>query len=161
VAEAHPAAEFPPLQVEVDQVDRYRFEVSYPGTHLRPLTVDEAAPVGTGAGPDPAQALAAAVGHCLSSTLFNTLERARVRATPIRTTVTITFGRNERGRKRIVGLEAQIECAPLDESDRDRFDRSVAIFEDYCTVTGSVREGVPVRTQVRPRASGSSGGSHQ
>jgi organic hydroperoxide reductase OsmC/OhrA len=154
--EARPAAEFPPLQVEVDQVDRYRFEVSYPDGNLRPLMVDEPAPVGTGAGPDPARALGAAVGHCLSSTLFNTLERSHVRATPIRTTVTVTFGRNAAGRKRVVGLDARIECAPLDASDRDRFDRCVAIFEDYCTVTGAVREGIPVGTQVRPPAGGGS-----
>jgi organic hydroperoxide reductase OsmC/OhrA len=92
------------------------------------------------------------VGHCLGSTLFNTLERAHVRATPIRTTVTITFGRNAAGRKRVVGLEARIQCAPLDEADRERFARCVAIFEDYCTVTGSVREGIRVGTQVRPPA---------
>jgi organic hydroperoxide reductase OsmC/OhrA len=153
-----PSAEFPPLRVVVDQVDRYRFELSYPGTSLRPITVDEAAPVGTGAGPDPAQALAGAVGHCLSSTLFNTLERSHVRATRIRTTVTVTFGRNATGRKRVVGLEAQIECAPIDESDRDRFDRCVAIFEDYCTVTGAVREGVQVRTQIRAPAGGATAG---
>jgi uncharacterized OsmC-like protein len=145
-----PSAEFPPVRVEVDQVDRYRFEVSYPDTGLRPLTVDEPTPVGTDAGPDPARALAAAVGHCLSSTLFNTLERSHVRATPIRTTVTIAFGRNGAGRKRVVSLDAQIDCAPVEESDRGRFERSVGIFEAYCTVTGSVREGIRVRTQVRP-----------
>jgi organic hydroperoxide reductase OsmC/OhrA len=156
--EARPPVEFPPLRVEVDQVDRYRFVVSYPGTRLPPLTVDEAAPVGTGAGPDPAQALAGTVGHCLSSTLFNTLERSRVRATRIRTTVMLTFGRNSAGRKRVVGLEAQIECAPLDESDRDRFERSVAIFEDYCTVTGSVRDGIRVRTHIRSPSGGGSVG---
>jgi organic hydroperoxide reductase OsmC/OhrA len=94
------------------------------------------------------------VGHCLSSTLFNTLERSHVRASPIRATVTITFGRNGAGRKRVVGLDARIECAPLDESDRERFDRCVAIFEDYCTVTGSVREGIRVRTQIHPPAGG-------
>ncbi len=145
-----PSPEFDPVRIAVAQVEGYRFEVSYPGTNLRPQTVDEPPPTGTGAGPDPALALAAAVGHCLGSTLFNSLERARVRASPIRTEVTVTFGRNERGRKRVASLKVRIECAPQDESDRTRFDRCVAIFEDYCTVTGSVREGVPVRTEVRP-----------
>ncbi len=129
---------------------------SYPGTSLPPFTVDEPPPVGTGAGPDPASALAGAVGHCLSSTLFNTLERSHVRSTPIRTTVTVAFGRNAAGRKRVINLEARIDCAPLDEADRARFDRSVAIFEDYCTVTGSVREGIRVSTQVRPPTGGGS-----
>jgi uncharacterized OsmC-like protein len=152
VPESPPTTEFPSIRVEVDQLDRYRFEVTYPETSLRPLTVDEPAPVGGGDGPDPARALAGAVGHCLSTTLFNTLERSRVPTTPIRTTVTVSFGRNAAGRKRVVGLEARIECAPLNESDRDRFNRGVAIFEDYCTVTGSVRQGIQVRTELRPPA---------
>jgi len=145
-----PSDEFPVSRVTVEQVARYQFEVSYPGTSLRSTTVDEAPPVGTGNGPDPAQALAGAVGHCLSSTLFNTLERSHVRTTPIRTSVTVTFGRNEKGRKRVAALSARIECGPLEESDRARFERCVEIFEDYCTVTGSVRQGVSVHTEVRP-----------
>jgi uncharacterized OsmC-like protein len=153
-AATQPPGEFSPVQVEVDQVDRYRFQVTYPETPLAPLTVDEPVPVGAGTGPDPGRALAGAVGHCLSTTLYNTLERSRVRATPIRTTVTLRFGRNAAGRKRVIGLAVRIECAPLDEADRDRFNRSVAIFEDYCTVTGSVRQGIPVRTEIRPPMEG-------
>lgn len=142
----------------VDQVERYRFEVRYPETDLRALTVDEPAPVGTGAGPGPALALAGAIGHCLGSTLFNSLERAHVPATPIRTAVTVSFGRNARGRKRVVGLDVTIDCAPKDEADRSRFDRCVAIFEDYCTVTGAVREGIPVRATVRAESPAPAGG---
>lgn len=145
-----PSDEFPRVAVSVDQVARYQFEVSYPGTPLRPIMVDEAPPVGSGTGPGPAQALAGAVGHCLSSTLYNSLERAHVRSTPIRTRVTVSFGRNERGRLRVANLAVEVECAPLDESDRERFNRCVTIFEDYCTVTGSVRTGIEVRTEVRP-----------
>jgi organic hydroperoxide reductase OsmC/OhrA len=149
---APPMEEFSPIKIALDQVEGYRFEVSYPGTGLGPSTVDVDPPVGTGKGPDPEQALAAAVGHCLSATLFNTLERSHVRTTPIRTSMTLRLGRNDKGRKRVVGLEALIQCAPLDESDRERFSRCLAVFEDYCTVTASVRQGVPVRTQVAPPA---------
>ena len=152
-----PSEEFPTVQVAVDQVARYQFEVSYPGTPLRPTMVDEGPPLGTGTGPDPAQALAGAVGHCLSTTLFNSLERARVPTTPIRTRVTVTFGRNERGRKRVTLLAVEVTCAPIDEADRGRFDRCVEIFEDYCTVTGSVRQGIPVRTNVHPADRSASG----
>jgi uncharacterized OsmC-like protein len=154
-----PPHEFPPVPVELVQVERYRFTVTYPGSTLGPQTVDEAPPVGAGGGPDPVQALAATLGHCLSSTLFNTLERAHVRSTPIRTTVTVTLGRNARGRKRVTGVEVRIACAPLDEADRGRFQRGVAVFEDYCTVTGSVREGVPVVAHVTPATLGSATGT--
>lgn len=145
-----PSEEFPRIRVVASQVERYRFELTYPGTSLLPETVDEGPPLGGGSGPDPALALAGAVGHCLSSTFFNTLERSRVRATPLRTTVVLAFGRNTKGRKRVAAMDVTIECAPLDPADREKFDRAASIFEDYCTVTGSVREGVQVQAAVRP-----------
>ncbi len=69
-------------------------------------------------------------------------------ATPIRSTVTVGLGRNARGRKRVLSLTVRLECQPLDEENRTRFDRSVEVFEDYCTVTGAVREGIRVGTTV-------------
>jgi organic hydroperoxide reductase OsmC/OhrA len=146
------STEFPPLVLRVEQKDRYRFEVTVPGSTRASWTVDEGPPLGAGAGPDPPQALATAIGHCLSATLFNTLERAHVRATPIRTAVTVQFGRNERGRKRVAAIAVQIACSPLEETDRERFDRSVSIFEDFCTVTGAVRDGISIHAQVGPSA---------
>lgn len=143
------SAEFPAIEVLATQADRYRFELRYPGTSLAAAVVDEGPPLGGGAGPDPARALAGAVGHCLSSTLFNTLERSRIPSTPIRAKVRLEFGRNARGRKRVAGLTVEIDCAPVNPADRERFDRAVSIFEDYCTVTGSVREGVRVDAKVQ------------
>ncbi|HEV2318045.1 MAG TPA: OsmC family protein [Thermoplasmata archaeon] len=144
--------EFPRAKAQVDQIEGYRFQVTYPGTTVPSLVVDEGPPLSQGKGPDPVLMLAAAVGHCLSATLVNTLERARVPATPIRTTVEVVLGRNERKRKRVRSMEVHIECAPLKEEDRPRFERSIEVFEDYCTVTGAVREGIPVQTLVAPPA---------
>jgi uncharacterized OsmC-like protein len=140
--------EFPPVHVRLEQLEGYRFRVTYLDAPIAPLIVDEGAPLGSGTGPDPVLALAGAVGHCLGSTLHNTLERARVPATPIRATVTVGLGRNARGRKRVLSLTVRLECQPLDEEHRTRFDRSVEVFEDYCTVTGAVREGPRVGTSV-------------
>lgn len=142
--------EFPRAHVQVEQVAGYRFQATFPGTALPACVVDESPPIGSGAGPDPVLTLATAIGHCLSATLHNTLERARVRASPIRTSVEVVLGRNAKGRKRVISMNVSIACAPLDEADRPRFERSVAVFEDYCTVTGSVREGVQVNATVRP-----------
>jgi uncharacterized OsmC-like protein len=92
--------------------------------------------------------LALAVGHCMSSTLVNTLVRAHVRVTPLRTSVRATIGVNERGRRRVRGLTVKIATRPIDEADRERFDHCVEIFPDYCTVSGAVREGVPIDHSV-------------
>jgi uncharacterized OsmC-like protein len=136
--------------VELEQVERYRFEATYPGGLFGPLIVDEAAPAGGGTGPGPTQSLATAVGHCMSSTLVNTLERAHVAVTPIHTVVEVEVGRNDRGRLRVRRMAISIQTAPVHPEDRERFDHCVSIFEDFCTVSGAVREGIPIKTQVGP-----------
>lgn len=136
----------------LDQVEHYRFDATFPGAPLGPLTLDEPAPTGTGTGPNPVQDLAVAVGHCLSSTLVSTLERARVGATRLRTSVWTTMGRNANGRLRVVGLRVLIETGPRESAERDRFAHCVEIFEDYCPVTGAVRQAIPTSVEVRPPA---------
>lgn len=140
----------PEVASELEQVDRYEFRATYPGQPFGPWTVDEAAPVGKDRGPGPTRTLATAVGHCMSSTLVSTLERAHVEVAPLRTIVSVEVGRNERGRLRVRGLSLEIITRPLHEEDRPRFDHCVAIFEDFCTVSGAVREGIPIRSHVGP-----------
>ncbi|EQD39993.1 OsmC family protein, partial [mine drainage metagenome] len=135
-----------PPTVELSQVERYRFEATFPGTPYGALRVDEPSPMGGDDGPNPGRMLAVAVGHCLSSTLVNSLERAHVRAAPIRTRVEVEVGRNDRGRLRVRSLSVALATHPLDEADRPRFDHCVEIFEDFCTVSGAVRDGVPIAT---------------
>jgi organic hydroperoxide reductase OsmC/OhrA len=136
--------------VELEQVENYRFTATYPGQPFGPNVVDELIPVGGSAGPSPVLSLATAVGHCMSSTLVHTLERAHVPIGPLRTVVDVEVGRNDRGRLRVRRLTLQLLTAPLHAEDQARFDHSVAIFEDFCTVSGAVREGIPITTQVRP-----------
>jgi uncharacterized OsmC-like protein len=140
----------PDAETELEQVEEYRFTVRFAEAAFPAITVDEPPPTGKDLGPNPVQALAMAVGHCMSSTLVNTLERSRVRVTPLHTTVRATVGVNEKGRRRVRGLKVEISTQPVDESDRSRFDRCVEIFADFCTVSGAVREGVVIDHRVGP-----------
>lgn len=137
-------------RVELTQVEKYRFTIEFVEAPFPGLTLDEPPPAGGDAGPNPVQSLATAVGHCMSSTLVNTLERAHVAVAPIRTTVRATIGVNERGRRRVRELRVEIHTHPLDEADRSRFDHCVEIFEDFCTVSGAVREGIAIHSRVEP-----------
>jgi organic hydroperoxide reductase OsmC/OhrA len=140
----------PDAEVELEQVEKYQFTVKFRDAPYPVLTVDEAPPIGEDRGPNPVQTLAMAVGHCMSSTLFNTLDRAHVRATPLHTTVRATVGVNDKGRRRVRRLTVEIETQPLDEAERSRFDHCVQIFPDFCTVSGAVREGIPIDHRVGP-----------
>ena len=136
--------------IVAEQLERYEFSVRFPETAFPPLRVDEPPPVGADKGPNPVRVLAAAVGHCMSSTLFNCLERAHVTVGTIRTTVRAEVARNEKGRQRVRRLSISIAAAPVNESDRERFQHCVEIFEDFCTVSGAVREGIVLATEVIP-----------
>jgi organic hydroperoxide reductase OsmC/OhrA len=69
----------------------------------------------------------------------------------MRTTATASFIRNDAGRLRIGGLRVRIE--PLvDDADSGRLRRCLAVFEDYCVVTQSVRGGINVDVEVLPQA---------
>ncbi|MCI4360384.1 MAG: OsmC family protein [Thermoplasmata archaeon] len=140
----------PEGRIELEQVERYRFNVHFPDAPFPGLTVDEPAPTGSDHGPSPVQALAMAVGHCMSSTLVNTLERARVPVTPLRTTVEATVGVTALGRRRVQRLDVRISTRPISEDDRSRFEHCVEIFPDFCTVSGAVRDGIPIQHRVGP-----------
>jgi uncharacterized OsmC-like protein len=140
----------PDARTELAQVERYYFTANFADAPFPALAVDEPPPVGADRGPNPVQSLALAIGHCMSSTLVNTLERAHVPVTRMKTTVRATVGRNAEGRRRVLGLEVRIVTRPLDEADRARFDHCVEIFPDYCTVSAAVRGGVPIAHSVVP-----------
>jgi uncharacterized OsmC-like protein len=140
-------AEDPPL-VELAQVEKFEFTVTFPSAPYGGLTVDEAPPVGRDAGPNPVRTLALSVGHCMSSTLVSTCERAHVPIRPPRTTVRATVGRNDAGRMRVQHLELEISTGPVNEADREKFAHCVEIFPDYCTVSGAVRTGIPIAHRV-------------
>lgn len=137
------------VEVRLDQQDLYRFSVLFGQDGVEPLVVDEPAPLGAGAGPNASRLLAAAVGHCLSASALYCLDKARVPVQGVQTTVTGQLERNERGRLRIGGLQVQIDVA-VAEADRSRMVRCLELFEDFCVVTASVRNGIPVEVDVRP-----------
>jgi organic hydroperoxide reductase OsmC/OhrA len=124
-------------------LEGYKFRVEFDVDDMPNLIVDELKPIGQGSGPNPTRLLSAAVGNCLSSSLLYCLSKARVRAKNLETTVKTEIGTNEEGRLRVKNLDVQIHLEVEDE-DKVRVPRCLEIFENYCTVTPSVRKGIEV-----------------
>ena len=118
-------------------------------TAATPLVIDEPAPLGGEEGPNPARVLGAAVGSCLGASLLFCLRKSHVDVRALRTTVDGTIVRNERGRLRIGKLTVRLHPDVSDE-DRERMTRCLALFEDFCIVTESVRHGIEVDVKVEP-----------
>jgi uncharacterized OsmC-like protein len=125
----------------------FRFDVEFDVEGASNLLVDEQKPVGESLGPNPARLLSAAVGHCLSSSLLYCLQKAKVRVKSLNTTVTTNIWRNEEGHLRVRNIDVQIHMDVNDEN-KGRVPRCLDIFEDYCTVTESVRKGIEVNVDI-------------
>lgn len=127
--------------------DGYSFDAEFADGEGPPLIVDELPPLGEANGPNPARLLAAAVGSCLSASLLFCLRKSRIEVAQLRTTVDGTIARNERGRLRISGL--RVRLAPdVTAEQRERMGRCLDLFQDFCIVTESVRDGIAVDVEV-------------
>lgn len=111
------------------------------------LEIDEPAPLDEGRGPNAARVLAAAIGNCLAASLLYCLRRARIDVEGVDAAVEGAMVRNERGRLRISGVRVKLQprVAP---AHRDRMGRCLELFEDFCVVTQSVRDGIDVTVEV-------------
>lgn len=131
---------------ELRQIEGYRFEVRF-GDGVPPIAADEPPPLGQGAGPSPVQLLAAAVGDCLASSLRFALAKFHQSGDPVAAKVEVAVGRNERNRLRVQGLAVRITLG-VPAASVEHLDRALAQFEDFCTVTASVRQAIPVALEV-------------
>lgn len=132
--------------VTITRQDKYRFLVDF-GPGIAAAVADEPAPLGDGAGPSPSQLLAAAVTNCLAASLV--FAHAKFKEDPGRLTATAhcAFGRNESNRLRVTGITVAITLGVPPET-LSHLDRALAQFEDFCTVSQSVRTGIPFTVTV-------------
>lgn len=127
--------------------DGYRFDVDFEQPGVPALTMDEPAPIGEGTGPNAVRVLGAAIGNCLGASLLFCLRRARVEVGDLYVAVSGTLVRNERGRLRVGEVQVSLhpEVAP---ADVERLGPCLKVFEDFCIVTQSLRDGLDVKVAV-------------
>lgn len=132
--------------VQITQLRDYRFENRF-GEQAPPVYSDEPPPLGGGSGPSPVQLLAAAVGNCLSASLLFALRKFKQAPEPITAQVEPEVGRNDQKRLRVLRLKVRLDLG-VPASRLEHLDRALAQFEEFCTVTQSVRASVPVELEV-------------
>lgn len=124
----------------------YQCEMDFGGA-IPAILSDEPPPIGGGTGPSPVQLLCAAVANCLSNSLLFALRKFKQAPEPMRCEVVAELGRNAQGRQRVLGLQATLTLG-VAATALQHLDRALAQFEDFCTVTQSVRAGIPVTVRV-------------
>jgi uncharacterized OsmC-like protein len=136
------------FSISIEQVRDYEFRVRFDKEHLPELVVDEPPPLGRDAGPNPSRLLAAAIGNCLSASLLFCMRKSKADLAGIRTEVKVRIARNEHERLRVNSVEVLID-PDLADGDKDKVARCIGLFEDFCTVTQSIRDGIDVRVTVK------------
>lgn len=134
--------------VALELLGGYAFRVDFVDDEIEPLHTDETPPLGAGNGPSPSRMLAAAIVNCLAASLVHCL-RARVEITQLAATARVTVGRNERGRLRIQRIAVQL-APQIDAVHAAQLTRCAEVFQQYCTVTASIREGFEITADVTP-----------
>jgi organic hydroperoxide reductase OsmC/OhrA len=131
------------ITITMEQIRDYEFRVKFDKEQYPDLLLDEPPPVGHDTGPNPSRLLAAAAGNCLSASFLFSARKMRVNIQSLRTTVKVWYTRNEKGRLRIGKMK--VAMAPkFDPADASKIQRCLELFEDYCVVTQSIRNGIDV-----------------
>ena len=133
-------------RIRIRQTGAYVFTVDF-GASLPDLLVDEAVPIGEGTGPFPEQLLITGVANCLCASLVFALGKFRQDARGIEAEATCQVARNAEGRLRIQGIDVRIRLAAAAD-EMPRIDRVLDQFERFCTVSESVKAGIPVAVSV-------------
>lgn len=140
---SEPAGRF---SLRVEQVDGFEFRVRFDKEQYADLLLDEPEPLGRDRAPNPARILAAAIGDCLAASLLFCARKARVPVTGLAADLDVELVRNERKRLRIGRIGVTLR--PKVEGGREALAGCLDVFEDFCVVTQSVREGLAVDVKV-------------
>jgi organic hydroperoxide reductase OsmC/OhrA len=92
--------------------------------------------------------LAAAVANCLSASLLFAHGKYKEDPGRLTTTAVCEIERNEKNRLRVTGIKVAMTLGVAPES-LSHLDRALAQFEDFCTVSQSVRAGIPFTVTVK------------
>lgn len=135
------------FSIHLEQEDGYNFRVKFDIDQAEQILMDEPPPLGNNTGPNASRLVAAATANCLSASLMFCLAKQDPAANSIKTEATCTLVRNDRKRLRIGRIDVRIIAADsLLQSKKT--ERCLDLFEDFCVVTASLREGIPVGVEV-------------
>ena len=137
----------PQFEVFLKRVQDFQFEVKFDWDNVPPILMDEPEPLGHRQGANASRLLGAAVGNCLSASLLFCLQKAKIGVNRLETQVVGTLARNEKGRLRVREMEVTLTLDAATDQQA-RLSRCLSLFEEYCVVTGSVRQGIQVKVNV-------------
>ena len=133
--------------IEMTHLEGYQFNVNFGMESMPDLLVDEPAPLGEGKGPNPSRMLAAAAANCLSASLLYCVTKNQPPAGSVKATAVCTLERNGSNRLRIGRMDITL-TVDGELENAVRMKRCLDLYEDFCVVTASLRDGFPIDVAV-------------
>lgn len=133
--------------IQLEQQQGYDFRVKFDADSIDELLMDEPEPLGQNHGPNASRLLTAAAANCLSASLLFCLAKKDVPAESVRTEASCTLERNDNNRLRIGRIDVRITAGDELIASK-KFDRCSDLFEDFCVVTASLRQGINVGVEI-------------
>ncbi|NLX47391.1 MAG: OsmC family protein [Euryarchaeota archaeon] len=130
---------------DLEMLQDYQFNIVFDDEGMADILSDEPVPVGKGEHPNATRLLSAAVGNCLCASLAFCLRKARSEPISLRARVRTVLGRNDKGRLRVLSME--VTLFP-EVDDPAKLKRCLPLFQDFCTVSAAVREGIDIQVSV-------------
>jgi organic hydroperoxide reductase OsmC/OhrA len=135
-------------KVTLELEQGYRFKVTFPDEERTTLMMDEPPPLGGMRGPNAARVLAASIANCLSASLIFCLSKSKIIVKSMKTEAEPLLARNKEGYWRVIKVNVSLYPELEGNPDQNRVRRCLDIFENYCVVTGAVRNGMTVDATV-------------
>jgi organic hydroperoxide reductase OsmC/OhrA len=92
--------------------------------------------------------LAVSAANCLSASLLYCINRDDVPPGSVTTEATVTIVRNEKKRLRVGRIDVSLQMSEALSGAR-KVSRCMNLFEDFCVVTDSIRNGIPIGVEVK------------
>ncbi|MCB1875809.1 MAG: OsmC family protein [Chromatiales bacterium] len=144
-------AEEQSFTIHMEHQEGFAFNVRFDWPSAADVLMDEPSPLGEQKGPNASRMLAAATANCLSASLLYCITKGDAEPSSLRSEVTCSLVRNEKKRLRVGSMKVRlIVDDKLKESART--DRCLALFEDFCVVSDSIRKGIPIEVEVADQA---------
>jgi organic hydroperoxide reductase OsmC/OhrA len=134
---------------KLSRISNYQFKANFDSPKDFEVLIDEPEPIGEGSAPSASRFLAAAVGNCLSASLSFCFEKAKIDLGDFKTVVETVMRKTEKGKWRIASIKVKLK-PQIRQSDIEKSKRCLDLFEDFCIVTQSVRNGINVDVNIDP-----------
>lgn len=137
-------------KVVVEWVENLTFKLDFQNPSLPKLFIDETHDVESpeAIGPDPSKLLASAVMGCLNASFGFCLKKARIPLKGMKAIGELTSKRSEEGFWRVSKIDVELFPEIEIEKGAGRLEKCFEIFHNYCTITQSVRQGIPVNVTI-------------